>query len=132
MVQPATLIHISIGRSTTEVYAYVSDPRNLSQWAAGLSRSPLHQDGEDWIADSPMGRVRITFAPKNPFGVIDHAVTLPDGATVINPLRVQPNGDGSEVIFTLYRRPEVSDASFKEDAARIRSDLKKLKSILEE
>lgn len=78
-----------------------------------------------------MGRVKIRFAPKNPFGVLDHEVTLPDGTVVQNPLRVQPNGDGSEVLFTLYRQPEASDAAFAEDAAKVRKDLETLKGILE-
>ena len=34
------------------------------------------------------------------FGVLDHEVTLPSGVTVLNPLRVVPDGDGCEVVFT--------------------------------
>jgi hypothetical protein len=131
VTQPATLLHVSINRPATDVYAYASDPRNLPQWAAGLSRSPLRQMGGDWIADSPMGTVKIRFTPRNVFGVVDHDVTLPDGVTVTNPLRIQPNGNGAEVIFTLYRRADVTEADFKEEVARVRRDLEKLKSILE-
>jgi hypothetical protein len=131
MTQSATLIHLSISRPAADVYAYAADPRNLSQWAAGLSRSSLRQEGGYWIAESPMGTVKIRFAPRNAFGVVDHDVTLPDGVTVTNPLRIQPNGDGAEVIFTLYRRPNVSDGDFQEDISSVRRDLEKLKSILE-
>ena len=31
---------------------------------------------EDWIAESPMGTVKVKFAEKNQFGVLDHDVTL--------------------------------------------------------
>jgi hypothetical protein len=31
-------------------------------------------------------------------------------------MRVFPNNDGSELVFTLYRRPDVSDQEFAEDA----------------
>ena len=130
MLQPVMLIHLSIARPWAEVYAYVSDPRNLPQWAAGLSRTAIRQDGERWVADSPMGEVGIRFVPPNAFGVVDHDVTLPDGTTVTNPLRVQANGDGAEVIFTLHLRPGVSQADFTADAVRIRTDLAKLKRIL--
>ena len=34
-------------------------------------------------------------------GVLDHDVTLPSGETVHNPMRVIPDGDGCEVVFTL-------------------------------
>jgi hypothetical protein len=131
MTLPATLVHISIGRTAADVYAYVSDPRNLTQWASGLSQSSLRHEGESWIADSPMGTVKIKFAPRNAFGVVDHDVTTPDGATFANPMRVQPNGDGAEIIFTLYRQPNVSDADFQKDEATIRQDLEKVKEILE-
>lgn len=131
MIHSVTLLHVSIDRPADEVYAFVVDPRNLTQWAKGLSRSTLHQEGEQWVADSPMGIVKIRFVPPNRFGVLDHDVTLPDGTVVTNPLRVQPNGDGAEVIFTLYRRAGVSDADYAEDAARIRTDLAKLKELLE-
>ena len=38
---------------------------------------------------------------------------------------------GAEEIFTLYRRPGVPNADFQKDAAQIRRDLEKLKSLLE-
>jgi hypothetical protein len=55
---------------------------------------------EDWIAESPMGKVKVKFVEKNKFGVLDHDVTLPSGVKVYNPMRVFPNNDGSELIFT--------------------------------
>jgi len=56
-----------------------------------------------------MGRVKVKFAAHNQFGVLDHDVTLPSGVKVYNPMCVFPNNDGSELVFTLYRRPEMSD-----------------------
>ncbi len=53
-----------------------------------------------------MGRVKVKFAEKNKFGVLDHAVTLPSGVKFYNPMRVFPNNDGRELIFTIYRRPD--------------------------
>jgi hypothetical protein len=64
---------------------------------------------EEWIAESPMGTVKVKFAEKNKFGVLDHDVTLSSGAKFYNPMRVFPNNDGSELVFTVYRRPDVSD-----------------------
>jgi hypothetical protein len=63
--------------------------------------------------------------------VLDHDVTLPSGETVHNPMRVLANGDGSEVVFTLYRRPAVSDAEYEADAAAVAADLERLKALLE-
>ncbi|MNT73643.1 hypothetical protein D3C72_2123730 [compost metagenome] len=76
-----------------------------------------------------MGKVKVKFTPQNNFGVIDHEVTLPSGEVVHNPLRVLKNGKGSEVVFTLYRRPEVSDQEFEADAKAVTKDLETLKNI---
>lgn len=120
----------SIDLSFEDVYAFASDPKNLPQWAEGLSGS-ITQSGKDWIADSPMGKIKIKFTPMNNLGVLDHDVTLPSGQTFHNPMRVLKNGSGSEIVFTLYRWPNMSDEEFERDAAQITKDLKKLKSLLE-
>jgi hypothetical protein len=78
-----------------------------------------------------MGRVKVKFAEKNKFGVLDHDVTLRSGVKVYNPIRVFRNNDSSELVFTLYRRPEVSDQEFAEDAKVVEKDLAKLKGLLE-
>jgi hypothetical protein len=46
-------------------------------------------------------------------------------------MRVCPNNDGSEVIFTLYQRPDMADQMFAEDAKAVKRDLERLKTLLE-
>jgi len=123
-------ISVSIDRPADTVYEFTSNPENLPKWAAGLGDSIKNVDG-DWIAESPMGRIKVKFADKNKFGVLDHDVTLPSGAKFYNPMRVFPNNDGSELIFTLYRQPDMSDQMFAEDADAVTRDLRKLKTLLE-
>ena len=123
-------ISVSINRSAVQVYEFASNPENLPNWAAGLSDS-IKKINEDWVAEAPMGRVKVKFAEKNKFGVLDHDVTLPSGVKVYNPMRVLPNNDGSELVFTLYRRPDVSDQEFADDAKSVEKDLAKLKTLLE-
>ena len=124
-------ISIYIARPPGEVYEFASDPKNLPRWAAGLARSEIRKDGDEWIADAPFGRVRVRFVQPNSFGVIDHDVTLESGVTIHNPMRIMPNGEGSEFVFTLIRQPGVSDAQFAEDKAAVENDLKTLKDLLE-
>ena len=69
--------------------------------------------------------------PENDYGVIDHTVTMPDGLVVQNALRVVPNGDGAEVMFTLLRPPGMDDAAFEADAAHVARDLEALKKLME-
>jgi hypothetical protein len=124
-------IGIYIARRPAEVYEFASDPQNLPRWAAGLARSDVRRDGDSWIAHAPFGKVRVKFAARNPLGVLDHDVTLESGETFHNPMRVLPNGDGSEFVFTLFRRAGVSDREFGADRAAIENDLKTLKALLE-
>ena len=127
----ARIIHTSIERDWREVYAFMADHEKMPLWASGLA-SGLRSDGEDWIADGgPVGNVRVRFAPKNDFGVIDHRVTMENGLVVENALRVVPNGDGAEVMFTLLRLPGMDDAAFEADAAHVARDLEMLKTLLE-
>ena len=124
-------ISVSINRPAVEVYEFTSHPENLPKWAAGLSGS-IRKVGGDWISDSPMGSVKVRFADRNPYGVLDHDVVLPSGETIHNPMRVFPNGDGSELVFTLYRRPGMSEQMFLEDAAAVAKDLNAVKTLLED
>lgn len=124
-------ISIYIDRSPADVYDFASNPRNLPRWASGLARSDVRQEGDEWIVDAPFGRVRIRFVARNSLGVLDHDVTLASGVTVHNPMRVLPHGGGSEFLFTLFRRPEMSDEQYSEDKAAVENDLKTLKQLLE-
>jgi hypothetical protein len=123
-------ISVSIERPPHEVYSFVSNPENLPKWATGLGGSIKKVNGE-WIADAPMGKVKIKFAEENTFGILDHEVVLESGVTLYNPMRVIANGKGSEIFFTLIREPEVSDEKFAQDAQWVEKDLRILKRLLE-
>ena len=123
-------LSVLIARPADEVYAFAADPANLPQWAAGLSSGIEQLDGQ-WVTQSPMGQVVVTFAPVNEFGVLDHQVTLPSGETFYNPLRVIADSDGSELIFTNRREKGVELADYERDCAMIETDLQTLKGILE-
>lgn len=123
-------ISVSVNKSPEAVYAFASQPENLPKWAGGLSGT-IVKEGDDWMAGSPMGKVKINFTEENVFGVLDHDVTTSDGKIFHNPMRVLKNNDGSEVIFTLYRMQEVNHIEFERDADQVLKDLKKLKMIME-
>jgi hypothetical protein len=123
-------ISVSIHRSPSEVYAFIANGENVPRWAAGLGTKVRRVNGE-WLAEGPIGSVRVRFAPPNDLGVADHEVVLPTGVTVRNPIRVVPNGAGSTVIFTLLRQPGVSARQFDQDANTVQQDLETLKAILE-
>jgi hypothetical protein len=126
----AKIVHITIRRDWQAVYDFASRPENMPRWASGLA-SGLEPDGSDWIATGVLGTVRVSFAPRNSFGVIDHTVTIDSGLQVHNALRIVPNGDGCEVMFTLLHLDGMNDEQFANDAAHVAKDLAALKALME-
>lgn len=114
MFLPSKHISVCIQCEPSTVYEFVTNPKNLSRWASGVT--------ED---------MDLRFIPRNELGVMDHVVTLQSGESFYNPFRVFRNDDGAEVLFTLHRHPQVGEEEFWADQDRIYQDLMKLKSVLE-
>ena len=124
--------HLSewIDRPAGEVYEYALEPANLPRWAPGLGSSVEKVD-DRWFVETSEGRAGFAFVRRNEFGVLDHDVTLPSGEVVYNPMRVIADDRGCEVVFTLRRRPGMSDENLKADADAVLADLARLKQVLE-
>lgn len=118
---------ISIERDPSTVYAFASNPENLPLWAKGLGQG-VTRAGDHWEVTSEDGTVQLHFTPQNDYGVMDHTVITTDGTKVYVPMRVMPNGAGSEVMLGLFRQPEMDDAIFARDAGLMQNDLLALKS----
>jgi hypothetical protein len=125
-------VHVSrvIHADPVQVYRFTADPANLHLWAAGLAEAKIHRDGETLLVASPMGEVRVRFTVVNDLGVLDHDVTLPDGRTVNNPVRVLAHPEGAEIIFTV-RQLGMDEEQFAADAAAVGRDLDVLKRLVE-
>jgi hypothetical protein len=129
---PVRHVSVSIARPPDVVYQFTMQPENLPKWAVGLGTSFRKQGDGSWIAEGgPVGRATVRFVERNRLGVLDHDVTVGTGETIHNPIRVIPNGDGSEVVFTLFRQTGVTAARFNEDAEAVEKDLRTLKRLLE-
>jgi hypothetical protein len=123
-------LSIAIDRPFAEVNDFLSVPANFEQWAAGLGNGFKQVNGE-WVFGNPDAPTKIRFSAKNEFGVADHTVIPQSGDEVYVPMRVVANESGSEVIFTLFRRPEMTDQQLADDSAAVHRDLEKLKAVLE-
>lgn len=124
------LLTVSIARPPASVYEFASNPENLPQWVRSFCLS-VKKTGDQWQMETPTGWITIQFVPANDFGVLDHVVTLPDGQAILNPMRVVANDEGSEVTFTLFQLPAMSDEQFAKDAGMVEADLRSLKAVLE-
>jgi hypothetical protein len=126
----ARTVSVTIARPPRAVYDYVADPATLPEWSYFESIAPAGEDR--WTVTAPGGETAtVRFAGPNELGVLDQAVEVAPGEVVTVPLRVVPNGTGSEVLFTAFRRPQYTDADFDADVAIVRADLARLKEILE-
>lgn len=123
-------ISVRIARPWRDVYDFASAPENIPLWAPGLGKSLEKVQGE-WVAEGPDGPVKVRFAARNGFGVLDHYVVPRPGVEIYIPMRVIANGTGSEVVFTLFRLSGMTDEMFARDAAWVERDLKALKQLLE-
>jgi hypothetical protein len=123
-------LSVAIDLEPEAVYAFASNPENLLQWASGLGQG-VNRAGEHWEVQTQEGTVGLRFTPHNQYGVLDHTVVLPDGTEVYVPMRVMPNGNGSEVMLGLFRQPGMEDAEFARDAGLMQNDLWALKALLE-
>ena len=121
---------VSIAREPDAVYQFLSHPANLPQWATAFCQS-INQVGADWVMQTSAGEMKVRFVPPNEFRVADHFVSPASGVEIYVPLRVLPNGSGSEVVFTLFRPPEMTPEKFAEDIKLVQQDLQTLKRVLE-
>jgi hypothetical protein len=122
---------VSIDFDWRDLYERIWRPEFFPNWASGLAESELRRSGNEWLADGPEGPIRIRFTPHNDHGVMDHFVETGDGGEVHIPLRVVQNGEGAEVMLTLFRQPGMSDEKFSADAKWVARDLKALKNLIE-
>ncbi|KAA6461910.1 SRPBCC family protein [Acidobacteria bacterium AB60] len=123
-------VTVRIDRPFAEVYAFLVDPANWNRWAFGLGKNIRRSQG-GWIADSGGGIARVRFTPQNRFGVVDHTIIRPSGQRIYVPMRLIANGSGCELIFTLFRERNMSDAQFASDGDFVQRDLNGLKRLLE-
>jgi hypothetical protein len=123
-------ITVRINRPLNTVFDFLADPANWNQWAFGLGKN-IRRSKDGWIADSDGGTARVLFTPRNNFGVVDHAVIRPSGQRVYVPMRLVVNGSGCELLFTLFREPNISDSQFDSDSRFVQRDLDRLKMLME-
>lgn len=121
---------VSIDCPPERVHAFASNPENFPKWASSFVKS-VKRVGTEWVAETTEGPVGIRFVPENEFGVLDHVATPAPGVEIRVPMRVVPNGSGSEVVFTLYQQPGMSDERFDRDTGMVERDLRTLKRLLE-
>jgi hypothetical protein len=124
-------ISTSIKSDPKTVYDFISNLENLPRWASSTFPSIKEVNGE-WVVDTPNGRNKVMITEKNNFGILDHHVKLTSGVEVYVPMRVVKNGDGTEVLLTVFQAPEMTDDGYAKDIQTVEKDLNHLKTLIEE
>jgi len=130
ILMPARTVSVSIARTPEAVYAYARDVRNLPHWAPGFAKA-VHQGESGWEVETADGPVGFEFVPPNDLGVLDHRVLGGDAPAVWNHMRVIGNGDGAEVLFTLFQPIGMTEEEFAKDLGLVESDLQTLQRLLQ-
>jgi hypothetical protein len=68
----------------------------------------VKQRNNKWIAETPKGPAKVSRTERNEFGILDHYVKTSSGVDVFIPMRVVQNGNGSEMIFTVFQTTDMS------------------------
>ena len=125
-------ISLQIDYPYDDAYRFLADPLNYGTWAAVEQDSYRPLDNGDWEGVTAFGGKRhFRFTSPNPHGVLDHAVFVPGEPLLWTPMRVTPNEEGTELSFTFYQRPGMSEAEFLSAIEWITTDFLTLKSLLE-
>ena len=129
------VVKVTIDKPFEEVTRYVSDPSSAHEWATEFFGGPLRAvEGEEYIATVPMmgGEVRYRQDVDAKRGVVDVYIA-PKGADFGPPLpvRVVPNGDGADVLWTLARFPGTPDEAWQAGLGSMERELYNLKRLLE-
>jgi hypothetical protein len=121
---------ISIKAPTEDVYDFLSNPANLSEWATGFCMS-IRQDNNRWLAKTPQGEIEVRYSTNSSLGIIDfHMFPAPDVEGVANS-RVLPNDEGSEYIFTQFQAPDMPNDVFHGQIESLKQELVLIKQLVE-
>ena len=121
-----------VARPIEEVYEYLIEPANYTEWAYTSDGRIQHLTEQDWAVETSIGPRIIRFARRNAFGVLDHQV-MRDRNSAPHPvgMRVVPCGAGKQVIYTRFRPPSIAALQWASTMEWVRSDLLALQSQLE-
>ena len=127
---PDRTITINVNRPYQAVYNFLAEPENFPSWAKGMG--DLNFVYGDWMLQTPQGAATVRFSIRNSFGIVDHFITIAGVGEIYIPMRVIENGDGAQIIFTLFHQPEMTFEQFENDITAVEKDLLTLKTLLEE
>lgn len=131
MVRRALTKTLSIERDPKTVFWFLADGENWPRWAVVNVMSAKYGPNDWWQIETPHGPGRLRIRHDEAFGILDHEVLTSDAQWTV-PMRIVPNGDGTELVITCFQGANVPDSAFDQQMADVDRELATLKKILEE
>lgn len=130
--QETATVTMTIDAPPERVIADLADPSSHLEWATEFFSGTAQDQGDGtWQMNVPRmgGPVLMRIGGDTKQGIIDMYLA-PVGARFGPPIpvRVVPNGDGSDVLFTLARMPNQSDQEWSEGLESMKRELTNLKA----
>lgn len=123
-------LSVTITAPPADVVSYVSDVRNLPQWATDFCRE-LRFDGGRAIVLTPEGEAQVEIVAHPQTGVVDIIVDWRARGRVVFPGRVVPFENQSVYLFTWLKPAEVPWHDFDRDWHILQGELHNLKRCVE-
>jgi hypothetical protein len=129
-MRSATLT-ITIAAPRDDVFAFLADGANLPAWASNFAPA-IRPNGDGWIVNQGAVEIGLEIPANRELGTVDLHITLPSGARRAVYLRVLPNGEGAEVLFTLFHSDLRTDDDIARQNDEVAEELRRVKAIFED
>ena len=121
---------ISIEAPPDKIVRFLSNGANLPRWAVGFAKS-VAAANDGWRVTTGGGEVHLRIDRDDSTGVVDFLMAPAPGVEMLAASRVIPRGRASEVVFTQFQGPEMTDEMFEKSIQAVSHELRVLKGILE-
>ena len=118
----------SIAAPPSAVLDVVGDPLRLPDWAPNFAQA-VRPDGDGWLIDNGTSEFRIAVRVSREHGTVD--LLAPTGPPAGAFMRVVHNGQGSELLFTLFFPHGTDKAAITTQMATVEDELETVRTLCE-
>jgi uncharacterized protein YndB with AHSA1/START domain len=122
---------VTLEAAAERVFSFLADPANLPRWAIHFARTVRPNSDGSWTVRGAEGEVAVRLETNRALGVVDWILSPAPGVEALAASRVLPNGPGSELVFTQFQAPGMSDAAFERLVHDLSEELAELRRVID-
>jgi uncharacterized protein YndB with AHSA1/START domain len=122
---------VTIEAPVDRVFAMVSDPTRLPEWAIGFAEAVTARPAGGWTVRTGTGEVALDVESDKARGTVDFHMEPARGTKVVAWSRVVGDDRRSHFLFTQAQSPGMPDEVFDAQVEAVRHELSVLKARLE-